>query len=96
MRDGFTIGVSEAKHVSQVAKRTVLSTNALAIFAPILEDIVGWDRIRIREFFESNGLLVQEWDRMRTDWLTLRPAIEDRSESASAGISLEASPARSM
>ena len=29
-RDGFTIAVSEAKHVSQIAKRTVLSSNALA------------------------------------------------------------------
>src|SRR5580692_7435494 len=29
VRDGFTIAVSEAKHVSQVAKRTILSTNAL-------------------------------------------------------------------
>ncbi len=82
MRDGFTIAVSEAKHVSQVAKRTVLSTNALAIFAPILEEIVGWDRVRIREFFESQGLLVQEWDRMRTDWLTLRSAGEERAETA--------------
>ena len=36
LREGFTIAVSEARHVSQVAKRTVLSTNALAVFAPIL------------------------------------------------------------
>jgi HAD superfamily phosphoserine phosphatase-like hydrolase len=77
VRDGFTIAVSEARLVSQVAKRTVLSTNALAIFAPILEDIVGWDRLRIRAFFESQGLLIQEWDRVRTDWLTLRPAAND-------------------
>ncbi len=83
MRDGFTIAVSEAKHVSQVAKRTVLSTNALAVLAPILEEIVGWDRNRIRAFFESHGLLVQEWDRVRTDWLTLRRAGEDHSEAAS-------------
>jgi HAD superfamily phosphoserine phosphatase-like hydrolase len=80
MRDGFTIAVSEAKHVSQVAKRTVLSTNALAVFAPILEDIVGWDRLRIREFFASHGLLVQEWDRVRTDWLTLRRAGDEQPE----------------
>jgi 2-hydroxy-3-keto-5-methylthiopentenyl-1-phosphate phosphatase len=40
VRDGFTVAVSEARLVSQVAKRTVLSTNALAVFAPILEDIV--------------------------------------------------------
>jgi HAD superfamily phosphoserine phosphatase-like hydrolase len=82
MRDGFTIAVSEAKHVSQVAKRTVLSSNALAIFAPILEDIVGWDRLRIRAFFESHGLLIQEWDRVRTDWLTLRRANSERSQAA--------------
>src|SRR5881227_231149 len=34
VRDGYTIAVSEAKHVSQVAKRTVLSTSALAVLAP--------------------------------------------------------------
>jgi len=83
-RDGFTIAVSEAKHVSQVAKRTVLSTNALAVLAPILEDIVGWDRNRIRGFFASHGLLIHEWDRVRTDWLTLRRAGEEHSEAAGA------------
>jgi len=91
-RDGFTIAVSDARLVSQVAKRTVLSTSALAVLAPILEVIVGWDRLRIREFFESQGLLVQEWDRMHTDWLTLRPmpdlaaasSTEDRAEAAKA------------
>jgi HAD superfamily phosphoserine phosphatase-like hydrolase len=72
VRDGFTIAVSEAKHVSQVAKRTILSGNALAVLAPILEDVVGWERPRIRQFFESYGMLIQEWDRVRTDWLTLR------------------------
>jgi HAD superfamily phosphoserine phosphatase-like hydrolase len=74
MRDGFTIAVSEARQISHVAKRTVLSTNALAVLAPILEDIVRWNRPQIRSFFESHGLLIQEWDRVRTDWLTLRPA----------------------
>jgi HAD superfamily phosphoserine phosphatase-like hydrolase len=80
-RDGFTIAVSEAKHVSQIAKRTVLSGNALAVLAPILEDIVGWKRLKIREFFESYGMLIQEWDSVRTDWLTLRPVLSDWPES---------------
>jgi len=84
VRDGFTIAVSEAKHVSQVAKRTVLSGNALAVLAPILEDIVGWDRVRIRQFFESYGMLIQEWERVRTDWLTLRPAASEQVKTASA------------
>ncbi len=84
VRDGFTIAVSEARHVSQVAKRTILSTNALAVLAPMLEDIVGWDRLRIRKLFESYGMLIQEWDRVRTDWLTLRPALADQMEPAVA------------
>lgn len=77
VRDGYTIAVSEAKHVSQVARRTVLSSNALAVLAPILEDIVGWDRLRIRGFFERYGFLIQEWDRVRTDWITLRRALTE-------------------
>lgn len=73
-RDGFTIAVSESRHVAQIAKRTILSTNTLAVLAPIMEEIVGWPRRKIREFFEGQGLLIQEWDKVRTDWLTLRPA----------------------
>ena len=73
-RDGFTIAVSEAKHVAHIAKRTLLSTSALAVLAPILQEIVGWPRLKIRKLFESHGLLVQEWDQVRTDWLTLRSA----------------------
>jgi HAD superfamily phosphoserine phosphatase-like hydrolase len=82
VRDGYTIAVSEAKHVSQVAKRTVLSTSALAVLAPILEDIAGWNRLRIRAFFESYGVMIQEWDRVRTDWLTLRAASLGDAEAA--------------
>jgi len=84
VRDGYTIAVSEARHVSQVATRTVLSDNAMAVLAPILEDIVRWERPQIRGFFESHGLLIQEWDRVRTDWLTLRPAAEDSAQVAEA------------
>ncbi|MGH9713711.1 MAG: haloacid dehalogenase-like hydrolase [Candidatus Acidiferrales bacterium] len=73
-RDGFTIAVSETKHVAHIAARTVLSTDALAVLVPILEKIVGWHRPQIRQFFETNGFLIHEWDRVRTDWLTLRPA----------------------
>jgi len=87
-RDGFTIAVSEAKHVSQIAKRTVLSSSALAVLAPILEDIVGWKRFKIREFYESYGMLIQEWDSVRTDWLTLRPVLSDwpEPEAMTAGV----------
>jgi HAD superfamily phosphoserine phosphatase-like hydrolase len=83
-RDGYTIAVSEAKHVSQVAKRTILSTNALAVLAPILDDIALWPRPRIRTFFESYGVMIQEWDRVRTDWLTLRSVAPETMEAAGA------------
>ena len=82
VRDGFTIAVSEARHVSQVARRTILSSSALSVLAPLLEDVVQWERPRIREFFETHGMLIQEWDRVRTDWLTLRPAAEITAGSA--------------
>jgi HAD superfamily phosphoserine phosphatase-like hydrolase len=83
-RDGFTIAVSEAKHVAHIAKRTLLSTSALAVLAPILEEIVGWPRLKIRQLFESHGLLVQEWDKVRTDWLTLRSAEVEPAQGTAA------------
>ena len=73
-RDGFTIAVSESKHIGQIARRTVLSADALAMLVPILEEIVGWQRPRIRAWFESHGFLMQEWARVETDWVKLRPA----------------------
>ena len=81
-RDGLTIAVSESRNVSQIAKRTVLSSSAASVLAPILEEVAGWERYRIRGFFEANGLLIQEWERVRTDWLTLRPVGEPTEEKA--------------
>ncbi len=71
-QEGFTVAVSEAKHIAQIARRSVLSDDALSVLVPILEDIVGWDSVRIRSLFESQGFLIQEWDKVRTDWLTIR------------------------
>jgi HAD superfamily phosphoserine phosphatase-like hydrolase len=70
--DGFTIAVGESKHVMQIAKRTVLSDNALATLVPILEEIAGWTRPKIRQLFESYGFLIQGWESVQTDWVTLR------------------------
>jgi phosphoserine phosphatase len=72
-REGFTIAVSQARHIAPIATRTVLSDDALSIMVPILEEIAGWDTTRIRTFFEEQGLLIQEWDRVRADWLTITP-----------------------
>ena len=83
-RDGFTIAVSESKHVAQIAKRTVLGDNALAALVPILEQIAGWQRPRIRQLFESYGFLIQDWDRVQTDWITLRPTGGEVAQAAAA------------
>jgi hypothetical protein len=41
---------------------------------PILEDLAGYSAAEIRAFFEHHGLVIQDWDRVRTDWLTIRTA----------------------
>lgn len=71
-RDGFTIAVSENERLAPIARRTVLSSNALGVLIPILEEIVGWDRVQIRAFLESQGFLIQEWDKVSTDVVTIR------------------------
>lgn len=72
-RDGFTIAVSQSRHIAPIAKRTVLSDDALSVLVPIMEEIVGWDTARIRAFFEAQAMMIQEWDRVRADWLTIAP-----------------------
>jgi len=82
--DGLTIAVSESRSVTQIAKRTVLSDNALSVLVPILEEVAEWSQPQIRSFFESQGFLMQEWARMRTDFVTLRPTAEADNLAASA------------
>jgi 2-hydroxy-3-keto-5-methylthiopentenyl-1-phosphate phosphatase len=72
--DGLTIAVSENRFITQIAARTVLSDNALSVLVPILEDVAGWDGARIRGFFETHGLVLREWDKVRTDSLTIAHA----------------------
>jgi len=72
--DGLTIAVSENRYITQVASRTILSDDALSVLVPILEDVLGWDSARVRMFFESHGFALREWDKIRTDTITLFPA----------------------
>lgn len=71
-RGGFTIAASEAKYIAQIAKRTIVSDDALSVLVPILEEIVGYDPSQIRALFEQHGILIQGWDKVRADWLTIR------------------------
>ena len=70
--NGLTIAVSENKYLAQIAKRTVLSDDALSVLVPILEEIVRMDADGIHALFESRGLVLQEWDKVQTDLLTIR------------------------
>ena len=74
--DGLTISVSDNASITRVANRTVLSDNALSVLVPILEDSAGWSPAQIREVFEPYGLVVQNWAKARTDWITLDLASE--------------------
>ena len=69
--DGLTIAVSEAKFISRIARRTVLSDNAMSVLVPVLEEVMHWDSQEIRRFFASRGLMLREWDKIRTDMLTI-------------------------
>ena len=81
-RDGFTIAVSENKYLAPIAKRSVISDSALAILVPILEEVVGWDSASIRDLFEAKGLLIQQWDKVQTDMLTIVPIAVPQEEMA--------------
>jgi len=52
----------------------VLSEDALSVLVPVLEEVLGWDSIRIRSFFETNGFSLREWSKVRTDTITLGPS----------------------
>lgn len=80
-RKGYTIAVSQSQPIMQVARRTVLSDSALGVLVVMLEDICHWDAGRIRSFFEGQEVLIQEWSKMRTDVLTIRPSdLSDEGE----------------
>jgi predicted HAD superfamily phosphohydrolase len=74
-RDGFTIAVSENKQLARIAKSTVLSDNAFSIVVPLLDQIFGWRAGRIRTLFEANGLALEEWEKARTDRVTITERI---------------------
>src|SRR5947208_15643787 len=51
--DGLTIAVSEAKFITRVAKRTVVSDNDMSVLLPVLEKVLRCDSARIRRLFAT-------------------------------------------
>jgi HAD superfamily phosphoserine phosphatase-like hydrolase len=76
-REGVTVAVSEARLVAPIARRTILGDDALSVLVPVLEEVVGLDRTHVRAFFERQGLSIREWDRVRTDRLSIGGPDED-------------------
>ncbi len=85
-RDGFTIAVSENKQLARIAKTTVLSDNAFSIMVPILDQLLHWRTGDIRTLFESYGLTLHEWEKERTDRVTISeiPSINMPAETEAA------------
>jgi HAD superfamily phosphoserine phosphatase-like hydrolase len=69
--EGLTIAVSENRYITQIARRTVLVDDALGVLVPVLETIAGWNALRIREYFETHGFALREWEKVTTDSLTI-------------------------
>jgi phosphoserine phosphatase len=78
--DGLTIAVAETKFITRVARRTILSDNAMSVLVPVMEKVLHWDSARIRRFFTSYGLTLLEWEKMRMDTLTIQDAAESESD----------------
>jgi len=47
------------------------------VLVPVLEDVLGWNSARIRSFFAANGFALREWEKVRTDTITLCPTGSD-------------------
>ena len=70
--DGFTIAVSGNHQLARIAKCTVLSDNACSVLVPLLHQVLGLRSAEIRAHLESTGLLLDEWQRERTDRVQIR------------------------
>ena len=75
--DGGTVRLCEVRdgrRITVLTAPTLLRAGPLdvSVLVPVLEEVVGWDAVRIRQLFASYGLVLQEWTKARTDWVTLR------------------------
>jgi len=70
--DGFTIAVSENRQLARIAKSTVLSDNACSVLVPVLDQVLGLRTSEVRAMLESTGLVLDDWQRARTDRVWIR------------------------
>jgi phosphoserine phosphatase len=70
--DGFTIAVSDNRHLARIAQSTVLSDNACSVLLPVLDQVLRLRTGEIRAVLESTGLVLDDWHRDRTDHVLIR------------------------
>lgn len=91
--DGLTIAVGDTRAVTEVARRTVVSDDALGVLVPVLEEVAGWSTRDIRRLFERHGMVIQEWERVRTDWLTIcESQSDDAAPEGTSAVAPEVAP----
>ena len=49
----------------------MLIVDALSILIPIFERIFHWDTSQIRAFFEEHGFVLQNWEKIQTDTVSI-------------------------
>jgi hypothetical protein len=56
----------------------------MSVLVPVLEEVLRWDSSKIRRYFATQGLMLREWGKMRTDLLTIEesPEVSPTEESA--------------
>lgn len=70
--EGFTIAVSENRHLARIARATVLSDSAFSVLVPILHQVLGMRTAVIRSLIEAQGMVLHDWERARTDRVQIR------------------------
>jgi phosphoserine phosphatase len=70
--DGFTIAVSENRQLARIARSTVLSDHACSVLLPLLDQVLSLRGPAIRAHLESTGLMLDDWQRARTDRVQIR------------------------
>src|SRR2546430_8055745 len=60
---------------------------SMSVLVPLMEKVMNWDSAKIRKFFASNGLTLLEWEKVRTDMLTIQDRKSTRLNSSHSQIS---------
>jgi phosphoserine phosphatase len=84
--DGFTIAVSENRQLARIARSTVLSDSASSVLVPVLDQVLGMRPAGIRALLEAEGLMLDEWEKARTDRVMIRESFLPAMDGAGAGV----------